>query len=102
MAVQPIFVGQRIPVEGAFRLRGVPRDPMVVRCLIKPPSGGLVSLVYPNESLRRLDTGLYEAAVAVTEPGTWYFRWEGAGTVDAVTEIPVEVRPSVVSQSVIQ
>lgn len=95
---QRIVQGQRIGVEGTFRLRGVPRDPVVVRCLVLGPDGRRVSLVYPDESLTRDGEGVYVAAVNVDAPGTWYFRWEGAGTVDAVDELPVPVLPSVVQQ----
>lgn len=93
-----IYVGQRVPVEGEFRLRGVPTDPVVVRCLVRPPAGGLIQLVYPDESLVRTDIGRYEAAVEVDAAGTWTVRWEGAGIIDAVDEIAIPVAPSVIIQ----
>lgn len=89
-----IYAGQRIGVEGTFRLAGVPTDPAVVSCLIRPPGGGLQTLVYPDQSLTRDEPGVYLATVVLDTPGTWSFRWEGAGTVDAIDEIKVPVETS--------
>ncbi len=86
LASQATYIGQRVLVEGDFRLLGVPTDPMVVRCIIRSPTGVLNTLIYPSTALTRRDLGLFEAAVLVDEAGTWAFRMEGAGIVDAVEE----------------
>jgi hypothetical protein len=90
-----VFQGQRVLVECEFRLAGVPTDPIVVQCTFRPPTGGQTSLNYPDPALTRTGTGLFVANVVVDEGGTWWFRFEGFGTVDAVHEIPVEVTSSV-------
>ncbi len=92
-----IYKGQRVIVDGEFRLAGVPTDPVVVRCLVRAPGGGLSIIAYPSADMTRREAGIYEAYVTVDAAGTWSFRWEGAGTVDAVDEISVEVRPSAVN-----
>lgn len=97
MRARPIFVGQRVLIESTFYLLGVPTDPLVVRCLVRGPSGSLTVLVYPAETLTRRETGLYEASVTVNVPGLWHVRWEGAGTVDAVEELAFEVASSAVA-----
>ena len=91
-----VLVGQQVLVEAEFRLLGVPTDPTVVRLLIRNPDGGLTVLNFPAETLVRNGTGRYEASVLADASGTWYFRWEGAGVVDAVVELSMAVRPSMV------
>lgn len=89
------FVGQRVLVECIFRLNGVPTDPTIVSVTSRSPiSSTQSSLVYPNENLIRRADGEYEAAVIVDEPGQWVFRAEGAGIVDTVYEIRVDVEES--------
>ena len=46
LASQATYVGQRLLVEGEFRLAGVPTDPMVVRCIVRSPTGVLNTLIY--------------------------------------------------------
>lgn len=95
---QQIFSGQRVLVECTFRLLGVPTDPTVVQCTIKDPSDGSQTvLTYPHTNLTRRELGVFEANVTVNDGGVWWFRFEGAGVVDAVTEIPLEVIQSVMS-----
>lgn len=89
-----IYQGQRLLVECEFRLNGVPTDPIVVQCTYRPPSGGQTSLNFPDPALTRTREGLFVANVVVDQGGIWCFRFEGFGTVDAVHEIPVEVKAS--------
>jgi hypothetical protein len=90
-----IFSGQRVLVQCEFRLLGVPTDPIVVQCTIRSPQGSKSVLNYPADNFVRRDLGLFEANVTVDIGGTWWFRIEGAGVVDAVTEISLEVIQSV-------
>lgn len=94
-----VTVGQRIIVEGEFRLAGVAKDPLLVRFFMRGPSGALITIAYPDNAVVRRSTGRYEASVVVDVPGTWYFRWEGSGVIDAVEELTVPVRGSNVLQS---
>lgn len=75
-------------------LLGVPTDPTVARCLILDPDGALTVLTYPAETFTRRDLGLFEANVTVNKAGTWKFRGEAAGVVDAVQETSITVSPS--------
>ena len=89
------YVGQRVRVEFEFRLYGVPTDPTVIQVAARNPvTESTVFLVYPNASLTRVGTGLYEADFMVSDPGQWHFRAEGAGVVDAVTEVHLDVLAS--------
>lgn len=88
----PFYVGQRILVEVEFRLLGVPTDPTIVRVFASNPTdGGTTVINFPDEFLTRIGVGLYEASVLVSAPGQWHFRVEGAGIVDSVTEIHLDV-----------
>lgn len=89
-----VFEGQRILIEIEFRLNGVPTDPTVVTVASHSPTGVQSTVTYPAESFIRRSTGVFEASILVDEPGTWIFRGEGAGIVDAVNEFPQEVLAS--------
>ena len=86
--------GQRILVEGEFRLEGVPTDPTVVRFYSRSPAGLVTELVYPSADLVRTDLGTYEAQVTANTPGTWAFRFTGFGTVEAIREVVTFVAAS--------
>lgn len=91
---QRVYVGQRVQIECEFRLFGVPTDPTIIQITARSPSGSNSILTYPDEDFTRRDVGLYDAAFVVDVPGTWFFRPEGAGVIDAVDEIPLEVLAS--------
>jgi hypothetical protein len=95
MPQQATYVqGQRVTVDGVFRLLGVPTDPTVVTAEVRTPSGAHLSLVYPSGDLARTDLGAYEVTVTALEAGTYSIRLSGAGVVDAVGEAFVNVEPS--------
>lgn len=89
-----VYEGQRILIEVEFRLLGVPEDPTIVLCRSHAPSGTETTLTYPDEAFTRRSQGRFEASFLVNEPGTWTFRAEGAGVVDAVNEYTVNVQAS--------
>lgn len=89
-----VFEGQRILIEVEFRLNGVPTDPTVVTIASHSPTGVQSTVTYPADSFIKRSTGVYEASILVNEDGTWIFRAEGAGIVDAVNEFPQEVLAS--------
>lgn len=90
----PTYVGQRVLIETVFRLNGVPTDPTVVLVTAKSPGGGQVTLTYPAAEFIRRDVGIFEASFLVADPGSWTFRVEGAGVVDAVNEMVLPVTAS--------
>lgn len=90
----PVYIGQRILIEVEYRLLGVPTDPTVVTCTSRSPAGVVSTVTYPNVTFTRRSAGLYEASILMDESGTWIFRAEGAGIVDAVNEYTREVLAS--------
>jgi hypothetical protein len=91
---QRVYEGQRVQVEVEIRLFGVPTDPTIAQVTARSPSGSTFILTYPHEDFVRRDTGLFDVAFVVDAPGTWFFRPEAAGVVDAVDEISLEVLAS--------
>jgi len=89
-----VFVGQNILIEVEARLNGVPTDPTLASVSYRAPGGTQATLNYPTTNFVRRSTGLFEASILVTEPGTWIFRAETAGIVDAVNEMTQEVLAS--------
>lgn len=90
------IVGQTVINEIEFRSEGVLRDPTIVRCLVRAPSGAVEELVHPSSRLVRRGVGRYDASVITDAPGTWVFRAVGVGVVDAVQEASVNVAPSLI------
>jgi hypothetical protein len=91
MVYFPTYVGQRVLIETIFRLNGVPTDPTIVKVTSGSPSGVVSTVTYPDDTYIRRDTGAYEASILVDAPGQWIFRAEGAGVVDTVNEVIVDV-----------
>jgi hypothetical protein len=89
-----VYAGQNLLIECEFRLNGVPTDPTVVTVAYRTPSGTQSTLTYPNSNLVRRSDGLFEASVPAEEAGTWAFRAEGVGVVDAVNEFTMTVLES--------
>jgi hypothetical protein len=89
-----VYVGQRILIETEFRLLGVPEDPTIVLCRAHSPNGSETTLTYPNEAFVRRRQGVFDASFLVDVPGTWIFRAEGAGVIDAVNEYTLDVQAS--------
>lgn len=94
MQQQTYVEGQRVTVDGEFRLEGVRTDPTIVIGYVRAPSGALTELVHPHADLVRTDVGTYAVAFISQESGTYSVRLTGAGVVDAVGEAFVNVAPS--------
>lgn len=89
-----VFVGQKMLIEVEYRLNGVPTDPTLASVSWRAPGGTQATLSYPTTDFVRRSAGLYEASILVAEAGTWIFRTEAAGIVDAVNEMSQEVLAS--------
>lgn len=90
-----VYVGQRMRYDSEFRtLSGVATDPALVRLLARRPSGGTEIYNFPGDVVTKTEPGFYRAEFVVDEAGTWHFRWEAAGNVDAILETQLEVYPS--------
>lgn len=62
-------------------------DPTTVRLKWRRHGGATTTWVYGTDSeIVRDSVGLYHADIPVVDHGLHYFRWEGAGVVDAAEE----------------
>jgi hypothetical protein len=70
-------------------------DPDVVKLYIRPPTGNSTTYTYlSGNTIVKSSNGNYYADVSVNATGTWTYRWEGTGTLQAADEGFVEVRPT--------
>ncbi len=90
-----IYAGQQLEVDGEFRRNGELLDPTIVKLYARTPSGSITVLTYPHEDLVRLSVGRYVGNVYASTAGLWTFRFEGAGVIDAVQDVQIDVLPSV-------
>lgn len=85
-------VGDLVRVEGEFRnLAGALTDPTAVVCKYQDPSGNETTVTYPT-SIVKVATGVYYLDISIDEAGTWYYRWNGTGDVQAAGEHEFTVR----------
>lgn len=91
-----LIAGGSIIAQIEFRLEGVRVDPVIVRAFIRKPDASLREISFPSAEFVKIDEGLYELTVIADQPGSWAFRAQGTGTVDAVQEGVVNVAPSLV------
>lgn len=56
-------------------------DPATVSVTIRPPSGTLTTYDYGQDAeLSKVSTGVYQVSIALTEVGTYKWKWVGLGT----------------------
>lgn len=87
-----IYVGQVLEIANEFRREGEPDDPTLITVRTKAPSG--TTSVITKAGMTNPAVGEWVATMTVDEPGSWSFRTEAAGVVDAVTEVAITVAPS--------
>lgn len=88
MSVQVYDVGDLVHCTAVFAdAVDVPTDPTTVTFRLRPPMGAALSYVWPGAfQVVRDAVGAFHVDVAPTMPGTWYWRWEATGDVQAVQE----------------
>jgi hypothetical protein len=83
-------VGDGIRITATFTdLSGVVADPSAVVFKVKDPKG---TVTIPSTA--KDSTGTYHADLTLTRPGTWLYRWEGTGAVQAAIEGTISVKVS--------
>lgn len=89
-------VGDLIRVSGIFTNEDDEEtDPTVTTFKFTDPSGNTTTYIYSTDGeLSRTKAGNFHVNISIDESGTWYYRWEGTGTVQAAEEGSFVVRPS--------
>lgn len=97
MAVTFYDVGDTVRLTSDFALtNGSAADPSEVTLRVRTPGGEttLYEITSPYSELVRDAVGSYHCDLAITEAGTWAYRWQGTGTVATVEEGQLYVRRS--------
>lgn len=90
MTQETFDIADGIRITATFTdLNGNPGNPSSVIFKLKDPSGS-VTLPAAQQS----DTGVYYVDIVVDSRGTWFYRWEGDGAIQAAVEGEFFVRAS--------
>lgn len=89
-----VKVGTTIELTGTFvpANSSTATDPTGVVAYIRPPSGVLVTISYPNIALTKSSTGVYKLRYNLNVAGTWWIGMAGTGTVAVVAEAAFKVQ----------
>lgn len=70
-------------------------DPTNVTLYLKKPGADVVTYTYSGGALQRLAPGVYAYDLTTDTSGRWYYKWQGAGSVDITTpDLVFDVQPS--------
>lgn len=88
MAVNQYDVGDLVTVSAEFRSRaGVLTDPTTVVVKYQAPDTTETSKTYGTDvEVVKDSTGCYHLDIDVTAAGTWYYRFNGSGAIQAAGE----------------
>ena len=88
-------IADRAKLQATFHANGALTDPDNVELQIKTPAGTTSSHVYGVDgNVVQDSTGVYYYLLQLTAAGTYYYRWEGSGTLYAGGEEGLIVSPS--------
>lgn len=74
---------------------GAHTDPISLTLRTLSPQGVATTLRYPDDAAIVRDAlGAYHADVLLTQPGTWYWRWQSGHPSSGVAEGRITVQPS--------
>lgn len=88
--------GDSVRITAEFRsLSGTLTDPTTVGFKLRSPRGTVTRLEYNvDPGVVRDGVGIYHTDVDLYLPGTWCYRWEGTGTLQAAEEGTIVVEKS--------
>jgi hypothetical protein len=90
-------LGSIVPITGTFRnAASTLTDPTTITLIVRDPDDELTTYIYPDD-LSRVSQGTYRlTALLLDKSGTWFYRWEGTGAVEAIDEGAIFVQRSYV------
>lgn len=92
--------GSAVRLTASFvDLTNNPADPGTITLKTKDPVGGITSYVFGSSAMVKDSVGNYHMDIQIPDvtlnvAGTWYYRWEGSGTITATFEGEFIVSPS--------
>jgi hypothetical protein len=65
-----------------------PANPSMIHLLVKSPDGSVATYRFgaPGASIIQVGSAAYARDLDVSQVGSWYYRWEGTGGVQAADE----------------
>jgi hypothetical protein len=89
------IVGQKPRFPAEFRQGSTLVDPTTVKFIFQRPDSDPIVLVYSiNPEVIRTAAGRYQVDLLLDVSGTWHWRWESAGIVDAAKQDKFYVSPA--------
>jgi hypothetical protein len=80
-------LGQAVKFKGDFKNEaGALADPGTITLRVRNPEGTITTYTYAAAEITKDAVGQYSKVVALDKEGTWKYRFEGTGAVQAADE----------------
>jgi hypothetical protein len=86
MTINVYNIGQKVRLQGIFKVLGVNTDPTTITLKIKSPAGVSTTYTFALGTVTRSDTGIYYKDLSINASGAWHYNWTGTGLVEAADE----------------
>ncbi len=94
-------LGSTVTIYGTLLVNDEPTDPNTLRLEIVDPAGSTTSYIYTSDpEIVRLSVGQFSFDLAITQRGTWSYRWYSNSSLTAFDGGTVEVANAVTLESV--
>lgn len=94
-------LGSTVTIYGTLLVNDVPTDPNTLRLEIIDPTSSVTSYIYLSDpEIVRLSTGQFSFDLALTQRGTWSYRWYSNSSLTAFDGGTIEVANAVTLESV--
>lgn len=94
-------LGSTVTIYGTLLVNDVPTDPNTLRLEIVDPVGSTTSYIYTSDpEIVRVSTGQFSFDLALTQRGTWSYRWYSNSSLTAFDGGSIEVANAVTLESV--
>ncbi len=95
--MQVYDLGDLVVLELPLTVNGAPTDPTTLTLTITPPSGAVVTRLWPSPAeITRVSLGNFRYDYSPTLPGLYAYEWAGTGAATADERGYFEVRPAYV------
>ena len=91
MIINHYIEGQTVTLSAVFTRTNVATDPTTITLKLKKPDKSSVVYTFELGEITRDGEGAYSRGVKLDQPGLWFYRWTGTGTVEAVGEHKLDV-----------
>ena len=86
-------IGDVARLGATFLVSDVATDPSTIALTVTSPSLVTTTYTYAGGQVSKISTGVYRYDLAITESGTYQFRWVGTGSAAGAEQDSLAVRP---------